>query len=215
MRLETKIHAESGRRTTRLGLAGAVAGALAASICCLGPLVLVALGATGAWIGGLAAIEPYRPLFILATVGLLGFAFYREYRKPNAEACKPGSACAVPAVRRRARAALWLVAALVLALLALPYVSPALVASAATGSSSGPTATVTLAVHNMTCDGCVATVTKALTAVPGVTHAHVTLEPPRAEVTYDPARVNLRQLAAATGEVGYPADVIAHEGGRR
>ena len=215
MKLDAKAQNASGGTTTKWGLAGAVAGALAASICCLGPLVLVALGATGAWIGGLAAIEPYRPLFILATVGLLGFAFYREYRKPKAEACKPGSACAVPAVRRGTRGALWAVAALVVVLLGLPYVSPALVGSAAKGSSSGPTATVTLAVHNMTCDGCVATVTKALTEVPGVTHAHVTLDPPRAEVTYDPARVNLRQLAAATGEVGYPADVIAHEGGRR
>lgn len=196
-------------------LGGAVAGALAASICCLGPLVLVALGATGAWIGGLEALAPYRPLFILATVALLGFAFYREYRKPKAEACKPGSACAVPAVRRGTRVALWVVALLVVVLLALPYVSPALVASAGRGSSSGPTATVTLAVHNMVCEGCVATVTKVLTAVPGVTRAHVTLEPPRAEVTYDPARVNVRQLAAATSQVGYPADVITHRGGTR
>lgn len=215
MRLKTTIHAESGRRTTPWGMVGAIAGALAASACCLGPLVLVALGATGAWIGHLAALEPYRPLFILATVGLLGFAFYREYRQPTTEACKPGSACAVPAVRRGARGALWVVAALVVVLLGLPYVSPALVASATTGRSSGPTATVTLAVHNMTCDGCVATVTKALRAVPGVTHAHVTLEPPRAEVTYDPARVTPRRLTAATGEVGYPADVITHEVGKR
>ncbi len=41
-------------------LAGGVA-ALLASACCLGPLVLVVLGFSGAWIGNLTALEPYRP----------------------------------------------------------------------------------------------------------------------------------------------------------
>ncbi|EBW9243678.1 TPA_asm: mercuric transport protein, partial [Salmonella enterica] len=38
--------------------------AILASTCCLGPLVLVALGFSGAWIGNLTVLEPYRPLFI-------------------------------------------------------------------------------------------------------------------------------------------------------
>lgn len=35
--------------------------AILASTCCLGPLVLVALGFSGAWIGNLTVLEPYRP----------------------------------------------------------------------------------------------------------------------------------------------------------
>jgi len=38
--------------------------ALLASTCCLGPLVLVALGFSGAWIGNLTVLEPYRPYFM-------------------------------------------------------------------------------------------------------------------------------------------------------
>ena len=38
--------------------------AILASTCCLGPLVLVALGFSGAWIGNLTILEPYRPIFI-------------------------------------------------------------------------------------------------------------------------------------------------------
>ncbi|EMR15037.1 mercuric transport protein, partial [Klebsiella quasipneumoniae] len=30
--------------------------------CCLGPLVLIALGFSGAWIGNLTVLEPYRPI---------------------------------------------------------------------------------------------------------------------------------------------------------
>jgi mercuric ion transport protein len=39
--------------------------ALLASTCCLGPLVLVAFGFSGAWIGNLTALEPYRPVAAL------------------------------------------------------------------------------------------------------------------------------------------------------
>ena len=38
--------------------------AILASACCLGPLVLIALGFSGAWIGNLAVLDPYRPIFI-------------------------------------------------------------------------------------------------------------------------------------------------------
>lgn len=44
-------------------LAGALA-AILASACCLGPLILLTLGVSGAWIGNLTALEPYRPIFI-------------------------------------------------------------------------------------------------------------------------------------------------------
>ncbi len=37
--------------------------AILASACCLGPLVLIALGFSGAWIGNLAVLEPYRPSY--------------------------------------------------------------------------------------------------------------------------------------------------------
>ena len=48
-------------------LAGGLA-AILASTCCLGPLVLLMLGVSGAWIANLTALEPFRPYFIGATV---------------------------------------------------------------------------------------------------------------------------------------------------
>jgi mercuric ion transport protein len=215
MRRNGENQGSASGRATRWGLVGAVAGALAASACCLGPLLLVMMGATGAWIGGLSALEPYRPLFVATTLGLLGFAFFREYRKPATDACAPGSVCAVPAARRGMRVALWVVAALVGLLLVLPYAAPRLVPSATAASAPEQIASVTLAVHNMTCSGCVATVTKALTGVPGVAGAEVTLEPPRAVVRFDSTRVTTEQLTEATGAVGYPAEVLAGRRGRQ
>lgn len=102
-----------------------VAGGLAAilaSTCCLGPLLLVALGFSGAWIGNLTMLEPYRPWFIgLALVAML-FAWRRIFRP--ATACQPGEVCAIPQVRATYRIIFWIVAVLVLVALGFPYVLP-------------------------------------------------------------------------------------------
>ncbi|MBI4755020.1 MAG: mercuric ion transporter MerT [Betaproteobacteria bacterium] len=101
--------------------AGGVA-ALLASTCCLGPLVLVALGFSGAWIGNLTVLEPYRPIFIGAALVALFFAWRRIYRP--AAACQPGEVCAIPQVGTAYKLIFWIVAALVLVALAFPYVLP-------------------------------------------------------------------------------------------
>jgi mercuric ion transport protein len=106
---------------TKWSLAGAVAAAVGASACCLGPFLLLALGAGGAWIGNLTAMERYRPYWMAATLLFLGLAFARTYRKPKEDACESGSSC-TPEAGRRNKVLLWIVTALVLGLLALPYV---------------------------------------------------------------------------------------------
>ena len=65
------------------GRAALAAGGLAAdpaSTCCLGPLVLIALGFSGAWIGNLTLLEPYRPIFVGAALVPLYFAYRRIFR---------------------------------------------------------------------------------------------------------------------------------------
>jgi len=97
--------------------AGGVA-ALLAGACCLGPLVLVMLGFGGAWLSKLQAFERYQPVFVAVALGALAWAGWRIYRPA---ACAPGGACAVPWVRRTYRAVFWLIAALIVVVLAFPY----------------------------------------------------------------------------------------------
>lgn len=96
--------------------------AILASTCCLGPLVLVALGFSGAWIGNLTVLEPYRPLFIGAALIALFFAWRSIFRP--VQACKPGAVCAVPQVAKAYKLVFWIVAVLVLVALGFPYVLP-------------------------------------------------------------------------------------------
>lgn len=102
-------------------IAGGLA-ALLASTCCLGPLLLVTLGVSGAWIGNLTALEPYRPIFIGAALVALVFAWRRIFRR--VPACEPGEVCAIPQVRTTYKIIFWVVAALVAIALAFPYVLP-------------------------------------------------------------------------------------------
>lgn len=109
----------------RNGRGALVAGGLAAilaSTCCLGPLLLVALGVSGAWIGNLSLLEPYRPIFIGGALVALFLARRRIFRP--AAACKPGEVCAIPQVRAAYKIIFWIVVALVLIALAFPYVLP-------------------------------------------------------------------------------------------
>lgn len=104
--------------------AGAIGSAIAASICCLGPLLLALLGLGGGAL--LLKFEPYRPYFLAATVSLLGGAFFLTYRRPAPENCEPGSVCARPSSRRGQKIALWIVTVLVVLVAAFPYYAEAL-----------------------------------------------------------------------------------------
>jgi mercuric ion transport protein len=95
---------------------------MGASVCCVGPLVLLALGISGAWIGNLTALEPYRPIFVGLTLLFLGLAFRKLYLVPRA--CTPETSCVEPSVIRRQRLTFWLVALLLLGLLMVPVVVP-------------------------------------------------------------------------------------------
>lgn len=99
---------------------GVLAG-IGASICCVGPLVLLALGISGAWIGNLTAMEPYRPVFIGLTLLFLGLAFRKLYLV--SQVCAPGRPCADPRTIERQRLTFWIVAMLLLGLLAVPWLA--------------------------------------------------------------------------------------------
>lgn len=96
--------------------------ALLVGACCVAPLVLVSVGLGGAWLANLQMLEPYRPLFIGVALVALGFAWKRIYR-PVTE-CKPNEVCAVPQVRRGYKIGFWVVAAVLLVMLASPYFAP-------------------------------------------------------------------------------------------
>lgn len=106
-------------KTSKGSMIAAALAAIGASLCCIGPLVLISLGISGAWMGTLTALEPYRPIFVGITLIFLFLAFRKLYIVPRQ--CAPGDACAIPGTLRNQRIIFWVVTVLVVALLTFPY----------------------------------------------------------------------------------------------
>lgn len=193
-------------RKLSLGLLGAVTLAVIASICCVGPLMLLALGITGAWIGNLTAFAPYRPIIVIITLAFLGSAFYGVYRRPKTRSCPVERPCAGSGAKRRYKTILWVVTALILGLLIFPYLVPYVFAANQT-ERDVQTEQVVLEVKNMTCVSCTVAVKKSLTRLNGIKEAKVTLEPPEALVIFDPAKIVVEDLIKATTNAGYPSSI--------
>ena len=83
------------QRQQRLTAAGGLLGALAASSCCILPLVLFSLGVSGAWIGNFTRLAPYQPYFIAVTIACLGYRYWLIYRSSKV-VCADGEACERP-----------------------------------------------------------------------------------------------------------------------
>ena len=110
--------------TTKASLAGGALAGLAASACCVGPLVLVSIGVSGAWISNLTLLQPYSWVFAGVALAFMGYAWHKIYRAPAAAACEPGTVCALPQTNRTYRVMFWVVSALVLLGITFPYYAP-------------------------------------------------------------------------------------------
>ena len=111
--------ADKDQRITLLASIGSVISGVVASLCCIGPLLFVILGLSGAAL--FAKLEQFRWLFGAVAVGLLALGFFFAYRE-NDE-CAPGTSCAAnPGRRKLNKAVLWIATVLVIIAMFLPNI---------------------------------------------------------------------------------------------
>lgn len=108
---------------TIVALAAAGAAALLASACCVAPLVLVLLGASGVWIGQLAGFQAYQPFFLAAAGAALVYAGRKIWSTPE---CIAGRSCAMPPAKRAQKMLFVAISGLMVLVLGLPIVAPLL-----------------------------------------------------------------------------------------
>jgi mercuric ion transport protein len=107
----------------RLTVIGSILGAIAASSCCLAPLVLFGLGIGGAWIANLTMLAPYQPYFIAATLACLGYGYWLVYRR-KAASCAEDAACSRPLPNRIVMTGLLLATVLVAGAIGADLIGP-------------------------------------------------------------------------------------------
>jgi mercuric ion transport protein len=105
---------------TWAAIGGGLAGALAASACCVVPLVLLWLGISGAWIANLTALSAYHEYFIAVSVLLLCGGYYFVYVKSAGE-CEEGHTCARSLPDRLVKSSFWFAVIMVSIAAIFPY----------------------------------------------------------------------------------------------
>lgn len=147
---------------------GTVISAIMASSCCWLPLVLLAVGVSGAGIA--ATLEAYRPLFIVVTFGFLAAAFYFTYRPRKSGDCE--HACCVSEPREATenccassgkgrismlamnKIMLWAVTVLAVVFLLFPNYVGALLGAGDKTTLNANMNRVVVKIEGMTCAGC-------------------------------------------------------------
>lgn len=195
----------------KAGKIGALAAAVA-SACCVGPLLLAALGLGSLGLG--ATLGRYHWVLQGAAVVGLTLAWYiflREKRRMYALASEMRN-------ERTTRLALSTATVVVAAFLGLNLytvaraslsASPALEVAQA-GQKAAPSqeaagALVLLPVVGMSCYTCELSVESRLKGLPGVLEAKASAPDKSVTVRYDPRRVTLPQMVQAIGAAGYQA----------
>jgi mercuric ion transport protein len=117
-------HLSAGQKVIAVG---GLLSALAASSCCVLPLVLFSLGASGAWISNFTRLSPYQPFFMMATLICLATGAWLVHR--GGRTCADGDACARPLPNRLLKATSVIAAILVAAALGLDFLAPLLLSS--------------------------------------------------------------------------------------
>jgi mercuric ion transport protein len=109
------------KTTSWLGI-GAILAAIGASVCCVGPLLLLSVGIGGAWMSTLTSMQAVRPFFLILALVFVALGYRKLYLLP--EDCAEGETCVVPEARQKQRIIFWIGSGLILLLLAFPWYAP-------------------------------------------------------------------------------------------
>ena len=182
--------------------------ALAASLCCITPL-LALVGGLGASAAAFSWLEPFRPYLMALTLGVLGFAWYQKLRPtPATDDC----GCAVDAkpAFTQSRLFLGIVTGLAVLLLTFPYYGARLYPTAPTAApataANGATPvwqTATYRIKGMTCEACAQHVEHAVQQLPGVQAVTVSYAQGTAQVRFDAHKSPTAQVEKAINGTGY------------
>ncbi len=182
--------------------------ALAASLCCITPL-LALVGGLGASASAFSWLEPFRPYLMALTVGVLGFAWYQKLKPaPATDDC--GCAADAKPAFTQSRLFLGMVTGLAVLLLAFPYYGarlyPASPTAAPVLAANGATPvwqTATYRIAGMTCEACAQHVEHAVQQLPGVQAVTVSYAQGTAQVRFDAQKSLATQVEKAINGTGY------------
>lgn len=171
--------------------------AFTASLCCLGPLVLILLGLGGLGLG--AVLGKYHGYFIL-TAGVLLALGWREYFREE-KSCRARH-CEMEG-KKMTRTVLLLATGVVLTFAGLYGYTYAKGSSAPQMKAQG--IQIAIPVEGMVCFTCEKAIQSAVHKLPGIYDVKASAKEKKAWVSYDPEKTSLDEILAAINETGFKA----------
>ncbi|MBS1751585.1 mercuric transport protein MerTP [Niabella sp. W65] len=181
--------------------------AIAASLCCITPVLALLAGASGA-ASSLSWLAPVRPYLIGLAIATLGFAWYRSLSTKERTVCGPDGSCKVekkPFLSSRTFLTIITISAIVL--MAFPYYANIFYPKAEKQNvlvvESNNIQSASFSIKGMSCKACETEVNNELYKVSGVINAQTYYAKGTSIVKFDKSKASVEQLKSAIAKTGY------------
>jgi mercuric ion transport protein len=178
--------------------------AMAASLCCITPVLAFLGGATGL-VSSFSWIEPFRPYLIGLTVLVFAFAWYQKLKPQNEADCNCETDKKTPFTQ--SKTFLSIVTVVAALLLAFPYYAKAFYTGTpqaqAVVDNKSNIKQATFKIKGMGCQGCTEEVNSMIAKVKGVINFQTSFERASSIVKFDPDKTSVDSIASAINSTGY------------
>ncbi len=197
---------ETGKTSNRVVYAG-IFTAIAASICCITPVLALIAGTSGI-VSTFSWVEPYRPYLIGLTIVVLVFAWYQKLRPKAQEeidcACEDD---AKPSFWQ-SKSFLFIITVFAGLMLTFPSYSHIFYFSSDSRkeilyTDQSNVKEIRVTIEGMTCEGCEAHIESEVSNLDGILHVKADYESANTIVKYDETKVNLEEIETAILSSGY------------
>ena len=196
-----------GDKSYKALLTGVIA-ALAASSCCIPPLIALVAGVGGAS-SSLSWVEPFRPYLIGFAILALGYAWYAHLKPKAVDDCS----CEITKPKfYQTRGFLVGMSIFALLSITLPFYSGKFYpdnAKEVVVSNINDLTKATIDIEGMTCDACQEHVDHAINELDGIVSVNTTYSLENTVVEFDKTKTDLEEIRSAINSTGYKA--IEHE----
>jgi len=194
----------SVRKTSGKFIGAALTSAIAASLCCITPVLAIISGSSGL-ASTFSWIEPARPFLISASLLALSIAWYKKIKPKTVDEC----GCEVNATKQKfihTKNFLGIVTIFAIAMSAFPYYSKAFFSENEKQVIISDQATIYNAdfkITGMTCASCAEHIKYEINKLDGIIKVDASHENNDAQVWFDNAKTNVLEIETAINSTGY------------
>lgn len=184
-------------------LGAGVISAIAASLCCITPVLALISGASGA-ASAFSWMEPLRPYLIAITVLVLGFAWYQKLKPRKEIECDCETDEKTPFMQTKLF--LGIVTVFAVVMLAFPYYSSIFYPEKAVNTEIVEVKNIQeldVNIKGMTCESCNLHVEHEVFELPGIISAKADYSTGKAIVKFDKSKTSADSVLAAINKTGY------------